>query len=200
MLDPCADLRAFAMFDGLSAADLAELRAHMTAETYTAGVRLFERGEAGGTLLLICAGTVEVLLRDETGQEIVFRTLGAGSVLGEFSLLDQRPRSASVCAAVAVTVLVLERGAFLAFLNTHPLAGLALMRTLAERIRYTTAYLEALHEAVERLQAGDDHAHAPLLITPAAPDHMSIDQLIDNFIALARRVRDQQKKPRSGGL
>lgn len=198
--NPCADLRRFSLFDGLSEAYLERLRQQTHRQTFEAGTRLFERGDPGGVLMLICRGEVEILLPDAAQHEVVLRVLGDGATLGEFSLLDQRPRSASARALTPLDVLVLERRDFLAFLSSNPLAGLTMMRTLAERIRYTTAYLETLNEAVEHLQAGHADAHLTLVSAPNTPEFADMQALISSFLTLARRFEsEEQKKPRDGG-
>ncbi len=61
--------------------------------------------------------------------------LAAGDCFGELSLLDGRPRSASVRTLEACQTLVLSRAAFNECLYQHPTVGQELLRTLAGMVR-----------------------------------------------------------------
>jgi len=62
-----------------------------------AGRTLFEAGEAGNGCYRIEQGLLKVTL-SVARNECILAILGAGSVVGELSLLDAGPRSASVAA------------------------------------------------------------------------------------------------------
>ena len=55
------------------------------------------------------------------------------------ALLDDVPRSADVIAATEVTCFRLERAAFLKLLRSEPTVTIAIMKTLARRLRAATA-------------------------------------------------------------
>jgi CRP-like cAMP-binding protein len=57
---------------------------------------LIRDGDLGTSLFILAAGKVEVLRRIEDGSDLHISNLGAGSVLGEISLLTGLPRSATV--------------------------------------------------------------------------------------------------------
>jgi CRP-like cAMP-binding protein len=62
-------------------------------------------------------------------------TLGAGSVVGELSLLDHGPRTATVVAETECTMLVISQRQFLAVIDAIPAISHKLLATLAGRIR-----------------------------------------------------------------
>ena len=62
-------------------------------------------------------------------------TLGPGSVVGELSLLDHGPRTATVTTDSDTTVLVIEQRHFLGVLEDVPSLARKLLATLAGRVR-----------------------------------------------------------------
>jgi CRP-like cAMP-binding protein len=109
-----------------------------------AGEPLIRRGDPDRTLYLVLQGSLEVVLHSGDGISLGSLTrVGAGSVLGEQSFFDGKPRSASVWAVVAseVAAMTPEQYAAFAAANPEPARELlfALGRILAIRLRRTTA-------------------------------------------------------------
>jgi CRP/FNR family cyclic AMP-dependent transcriptional regulator len=77
-------------------------------------------------------------VQSERGDEIVLVTLGPGETTGELALLDGAPRSASVVAAEATTVLMLTRAAVLELLAENPHVLDAVLRNLGQIVRRLT--------------------------------------------------------------
>lgn len=73
-------------------------------EVFTGGQKIFEYGDSGDCAYLIEEGTVEVFVVEQ-GKERRIKLMGKGELFGEMSLIDYRPRTASV-RAVDKTVLV----------------------------------------------------------------------------------------------
>lgn len=105
-----ASLRRSAFFGGLPAERLLALAAELTARPMVAGEALLTRGEAGHECYLVAEGHVEVLGDDGR----VVATLGPGDYFGEVALLRDVPRTATVRAKEAGSLLVLSREGFLA--------------------------------------------------------------------------------------
>jgi CRP-like cAMP-binding protein len=68
---------------------------HLVDHEFAAGEPIFQQGERDNTLWLIREGRVEVRRSLPLGRQVVLARLGAGSVLGEMSLFNDSPRSAS---------------------------------------------------------------------------------------------------------
>jgi CRP-like cAMP-binding protein len=183
------DLRRFPLLRTISASDLAALGTVMRRRMLPRNTILFRKGDPGDTMLLICSGQVRIFMRDDQGNEITFRTLGAGHSVGEFSLLDRKPRSASAVALTPLDVLILQREDFLRLLRERPMVGMELIRSIAERIRYTTSYLERLYEALELLANSEyDEAIREMALSS---DEDEIQTLITTFVEMVRRVQER---------
>ncbi|HML24470.1 MAG TPA: cyclic nucleotide-binding domain-containing protein [Aggregatilinea sp.] len=167
--------------------DRERLARQMGRESYPAGGIVFEKDAPGDALYFVLTGRVRIFTSDPLGHDLTLRTYGPGDVFGEFAVLDGKPRSASAQADGALEVLRLGRDEFLRFLDTHPLAGLAMMRGMVERVRYTTDYLQQVMAALDLLSIGDyDRA---LKAVPESASDAAIQRLIDAFMDLVRRVQ-----------
>jgi CRP/FNR family transcriptional regulator, cyclic AMP receptor protein len=118
------------LFSGLS-------KRHLNKIAEVAGSRRFPRysnivraGEQGDTFFVILDGTVLV---KPPGKRAV--RLAAGDSFGEMALLDDAPRSATVEAQDEVFVMLFDRSAFSKMLAREPKIAIALLGTLAQRLR-----------------------------------------------------------------
>ncbi|MEP7292092.1 MAG: cyclic nucleotide-binding domain-containing protein [Chloroflexota bacterium] len=182
-----SDFQAFRLFRTVDAASLQALAGAMRRRSFPANTVLFRKGDPGDTMYLIVSGQVRVFLHDDQGNEITLRTLGAGQILGEYSTLDRKPRSASASALTPLDALVLQRADFLNLLRERPLVGIELMRSIAERVRYATSYLERLYDAVELLS---NNAYDQAILEMAlSSDEDEMRDLIAAFLAMVHSVR-----------
>jgi CRP-like cAMP-binding protein len=92
---------------------------------------------------------------------------------------------------------VLQRADFLRLLHERPVVGIELMRSLAERIRYATVYLERLYDAVGLLSNSEyDQALRELAL---AGDDDEMQAVIAAFVTLVRRVQASNSETDSPG-
>src|SRR5258706_14274318 len=63
-----------------------------------AGEVLFAAGDAGDGCYLLDRGLLKVTVTSSWGEERTIAILGPGAVVGELSMIDERPRAASVVA------------------------------------------------------------------------------------------------------
>lgn len=180
-------LRRFPMFRTVDSGALSALAGVMQRWSYPANVILFRKGDPGDAMLLILTGQVRIFLNDEQDHPITLRMLGEGQVVGEFSLLDHKSRTASASAETALDVLVLQRADFIRLLHERPLVGVELMRSLAERIRYATSYLERLYDATELLTRSEyDEAIREMALSS---DEDEMREPITTFLKLVHRLQ-----------
>lgn len=109
------------------------------------GAVLCREGDAGDSLFIIARGSVEILKTDAAGKQKVIATLGPAQTLGEMSLLDGEPRSATVQAASDIELLTVHNAELNRMIREKP--GLAikfvmkLSRILSQRLRKTSSNL-----------------------------------------------------------
>jgi CRP/FNR family cyclic AMP-dependent transcriptional regulator len=100
--------------------------------------------EEGETLFIIKKGQVKVSIVSEEGREVILSLLGPGTVFGELSLLDGKPRSANVIATGETSLVMLRRSDFVQLIYKTPQIATALLAELATRLRKTDRQIEGL--------------------------------------------------------
>jgi CRP/FNR family cyclic AMP-dependent transcriptional regulator len=95
-----------------------------------AGHVLTDQGQTGREAFIIVSGSATVR---RNGKKVA--TLGPGSVVGELSLLDHGPRTATVTTDTDTTVLVIDQRHFLAVLDDVPSLSHKLLAALAAKVR-----------------------------------------------------------------
>jgi CRP-like cAMP-binding protein len=109
------------------------------------GEVLFHEGDPGDALFIVASGSVKVVVPSDEGDEAILSTLGRGDSLGELSLLDGAPRSASAIAIEPVEALTLPRAQLKSLLATDAALRDALLAQLAGEIRRLTTHVADLH-------------------------------------------------------
>lgn len=123
-------LRNVTLFSSCSTKDLEKIAKAGDEITLPAGSLVVDQGQTGREAYVIIKGSATVR---RNGKKVA--TLGAGSVVGELSLLDHGPRTASVVADTDLEVLVISQRQFLAVIDAIPALAHKLLATLALRIR-----------------------------------------------------------------
>lgn len=122
-------------FASLPPARLAALATRCRPRTLAAGETLFEEGAPCDGLFIVAAGRIEIRQTSRRGREQVFHTEGPGATLGEGPLFDRGGYIASAVALQPSRVLFLPRADVLALCREHPDVALALLESLARRVR-----------------------------------------------------------------
>lgn len=121
------------------------LARHMDLQTVPAGEEIFHEGSAGEYMALVVRGRVRILKEDSLGRRRRITTIVAGKTLGEMSLIDNEPRSATAFADADTLLLVLTRPQFQRLVETYPGLGVKfltnLARMMSQRLRRTSGIL-----------------------------------------------------------
>ena len=107
------------------------------------GKALFRAGDVGDGCYRIKTGLVKVVVASQLGEERIISLLGPHAVVGELSMIDGGPRSASIVAISDCTLLFVSRDKFQKYVETHPEITSYLVRTLARRLRQADDALAA---------------------------------------------------------
>ncbi len=135
----------FPLFAGFGPAEFEPLERCLVPRRYAAGQALFHMGDDGGSLHLIERGRVKVTIPSRSGEELILAMLGAGDVLGELSLFDGKPRSATVQALEKTETLCLQREDLLALMRSRFDVVGKILEVLVRRIRETDVLLADRH-------------------------------------------------------
>lgn len=118
--------------------DASDLRALARRRVYPRGATVFNEGESSDRVAILTEGRVKISYFTDDGREVMLAARGPGSLLGDISMIDSRPRSATVSAFEQVEVLIVTSADFRAFLESHPRASVRLLEQLAARLREAT--------------------------------------------------------------
>ena len=133
-------LRRTSLLGGLAEEDIRRLAQRAVSRRYRRGQVVFTEGDAAESLMIVAEGRVKVLSISDDGRDHVLNILEPGETLGELSIADGGPRSASVEALDACTLLVLERRAVLELLRERPEVAEQLLKALGGHVRRLTGH------------------------------------------------------------
>ena len=137
-------LRNVSLFESLDQQELEALSDLTFTRSFGKDGVIILAEEAGDTLFILKKGQVKVSIVSEEGREVILSLLGPGSVFGELSLLDGKPRSANVVATEDTDLLMLRRSDFIQLIYKAPQIVTALLAELASRLRKTDRQIEGL--------------------------------------------------------
>ena len=130
-VDPAA-LQVSPIVQDLPAAAVAELAERgMALALKDSDPLLFQDVRGGLGLFIVLTGSIGVYRRDDSGAEQPLATLGPGDCLGEYSLLDGQPISATARALSDTRLFFLPSGQFRTVTERDPQLGCLLYRNLA---------------------------------------------------------------------
>jgi len=113
---------------------------------------IVRQGEAGDSLYVLTGGVVKVTVSAENGTETILALRSRGDLIGEFAVMDDKPRVATARAVGAVGAIRIGRPDFDAFGRRHPAARETLTRSLLAKMRASTDwYAQRARSARERL-------------------------------------------------
>ena len=126
------------LFHGLDQAALATLAAEGHERTYKRHAAIFHEGDPGDAFFVIAEGAVKVYVTSAHGEEMMLTTMRSPQTLGEVSLLDEGPRSASAEALEPVRLLTFARSTVLGLAGRDPRIYESLLRCAGELLRRLT--------------------------------------------------------------
>jgi CRP/FNR family transcriptional regulator, cyclic AMP receptor protein len=131
------------LLSGLPASLSTALFANAKQVQLAAGEILFRAGASDDGCYRIEDGLLKVTMVSGSGAERILAFLGPGAIVGELSVIDGLPRSATVVAVRNAAMSCLSRAEFEAFADKHPAIYKSLVRLLANRLRETDTVVAA---------------------------------------------------------
>ena len=81
---------------------------------------IFNEGDPAGPLFIILSGKVRIYLDSASGKSVTLSIQNSGSYFGELSLLDDKPRSASIITVDPTLCAIIQKKAFVSWLKANP--------------------------------------------------------------------------------
>lgn len=136
-IDPAALANAPALHHLSGSDHLLLARSATRRRTYAKGSALVKEGEPSNALLVIEAGSVEVMKRealDDEKNELSLGFLEEGDLVGEMALLVHGPRSATAIARSEVVAIELPMHRLRALVEAGHVVGTRLLRAVAKQV------------------------------------------------------------------
>ena len=137
-------IRRVPLFSMLTASQAETVAAAVIKRRYKRGEAIVEQGKQSNALAIILTGRARVVTTDARGREVILATLHPGDYLGEMSLIDNEPHSATVRTEVQTDVLVVGRPEFARCLPENSSMAYAVMKGLVQRLRQADRKIESL--------------------------------------------------------
>ncbi len=132
---PVSMLRSVPFLAVLPEADFEALAGTAKRRRFKRGETVFHKDDPGNSFFVIESGSFRIYMPGPEGSDLILAILGPGDYVGELSLLDGQPRSASAAADEKSEALVLLRADFFKIVSARPEAALAVMVSVVERLR-----------------------------------------------------------------
>ena len=129
-------------FDTLSKEEMEKVSDYIVYRSAEAGSILTKEGDRGDSLYYIISGRIQVSKDSPEGKQTVLARFNKGASVGEMSLIEDTPRSATAMALDVTELLILTRSGFESLVAAHPYIGIKILRNIAKslstRLRYTS--------------------------------------------------------------
>jgi signal transduction histidine kinase/predicted CoA-binding protein len=208
-------LKKVPLFTSLPDEDLEQLCNLVQEVHLPEGEMLFVEGSMGDTAYVIKEGQLEIF-QNVDGRKVQLAIRRAGEVIGEMSILDAAPRSASGKALTDCRLLAISHEQLNELLSSSPSAWRIMMNTITNRLRTSQLTLEQNRKMAQLgvLTAGIAHelnnpaaaarrgarqlseSFARIQNTQLKLNLMGIsDQQVDKLLGLDRQIRERAAKP-----
>jgi signal transduction histidine kinase/predicted CoA-binding protein len=193
MSDAFQFLRKVPLFTSLPADDLEQLCSLVQEVHLPEGEMLFVEGSMGDTAYVIKEGQVEIF-QNVDGKKVQLAVRQPGEVIGEMSILEAAPRSASGRALTDSILIAVSHEQLNGLLSSSPSAWRIMMNTIATRLQTSQMMLEQNRKMAQLgiLTAGIAHE----LNNPAAATRRGAEQLSSSFA----RIQNIQLKLKMMGI
>ena len=144
-------LRTVPIFGGLEDAELERLWSYTEVQRHAPGETILHQGDLAKEMFVLLDGEVEIVAGDAADAQVLGR-LKRGDCFGEMAIIDIQPRSASVRAVTAVSLMVIGFDDLIRVyqfnMQTYTIIVLNIAREISRRLRRANERLAAagLHE------------------------------------------------------
>ena len=120
-------------------------------KVYSDGEVIFKEGSEGQVMYIIQTGKVSITKQTSSGEVVVLNTIGKGDVLGEMSLFDRMPHSATASAVGDARILTVDKRKLFKLISGDPTAVFKIIQSMSSRIRKLSDELSEYKKTISRL-------------------------------------------------
>lgn len=157
-------LGSLSLFRGLTLEECAAIAKRCTGRQFSSNEAIISYKDHTNDVFFIISGKVRATIFTAAGKKVTFRDIDAGEVFGEWSAIDDHPRSSSVVALSDAFVVSMSASAFKDMVTNHPSMAWTLLQDLTVLARQLSSRIvdysalgvtDRLH--VELLRLGSDN-------------------------------------------
>lgn len=141
----CDMLESSYLFKDFSRQEIEQLAQYMRGYKAPKGAVLFQEGERDSYLVIITSGKAQILKDDGKGKLKEIATVRKGATIGEMSIIDDFPHSATVIAEQDSEIALITKSNIMQISEKHPALGTKLIwqlaRQLSARVRQSSGQL-----------------------------------------------------------
>jgi CRP/FNR family transcriptional regulator, cyclic AMP receptor protein len=137
-------IRRVPLFSMLTASQATSVADAVVKRRFKRGEAIVEQGKKSNALSIILTGRARVVTTDSRGREVILATMHPGDYVGEMSLIDDEPHSATVSAEIQTDILLLGRQEFASCLPENSSMTYAVLKGLVQRLRHADRKIESL--------------------------------------------------------
>jgi CRP/FNR family transcriptional regulator, cyclic AMP receptor protein len=187
-------LENVSLFAGVPPHYLAQLEKLSVLRKYPKNTILVSEGDESTHLYIVRKGTASAYLNNDDGRQVNLNYMQEGDYFGELSLLDGKPRSASVIAITDCEIILISKTNFHELLHKDPEFALLLLTELTRRVRELTdsvkdmALLDVygrVSSALEKLCDENKRIHNPKVT------HQDIANMVGSSREMVSRIMKQ---------
>ncbi len=173
------------LLKGVDEETLRHVASVMQVRTAERGSHILHKGDTGDHLLFLLSGRVQAVDITEGGREIGLSFLEPGDYFGELSIIDGKPRSASVIACEPSIYALLSRPQALELIHNNPLIAERVLKRFAAGIRRASNFrmILGLPNAFQRVYALIDYlaqkSQSGLVVIERLPTQQEISIMIN---------------------
>ena len=160
---------------------------------------LIQKGDVSDSVFYIQSGWVKIVAGDTLGGEVVLNHLGPGEYVGELSLIDQKPRSASVIGLSPIEALEIKRKDFLKVLDHNPSIALGVIANISSRMRFSSTYVEKAIQWSHDVAKGDytfvsDQLQKSDIVDSDNSDEDRAGRFLDAFFRMVQGIMERERE------
>ncbi len=138
-------LKELALFKGMNDEELEIVNKRIFEKLYKKGSTLFVEGMPGEVLYIVGEGSVDIIKKTKEGEKLVAK-LKKGETVGEMSLIDSGPRTATGKTSEDSKLVVITKKSFNEMLDSDPKIAakilMSMLRIVNKRLRATDKKFE----------------------------------------------------------
>jgi CRP/FNR family transcriptional regulator, cyclic AMP receptor protein len=141
-------LRSITLFSDLDRIELEIVYKRIFEQSVKKDSILFMEGTSGEFLYIIMSGRVEIIKKIKDNEEMILATMGANEIIGEMSLIDSEPRTATARTSEDSVLIVITKQKFNEILQSDPRVAakilLSLLKIINKRLRIMDKKIEEM--------------------------------------------------------